>query len=97
MDELFRLKISGDRNTKIPQRLLNLLHLGEGDEIRILTSNGLITSAEGRQTAHESQMTPAESARFQRSIESIQSGVHDDVDEMAELLTAPGAFGAGCP
>jgi antitoxin component of MazEF toxin-antitoxin module len=46
MRELFRLKIASKRQATVPQKLLNLLHLSEGDEIRIETENGQITKAE---------------------------------------------------
>jgi bifunctional DNA-binding transcriptional regulator/antitoxin component of YhaV-PrlF toxin-antitoxin module len=46
MKELFRLKIASKRQATIPQRLLNLLHLAEGDEIRIEVEDGLISRVE---------------------------------------------------
>jgi AbrB family looped-hinge helix DNA binding protein len=46
MKELFRLKIASKRQVTIPQRLLNLLHLVEGDEIHIETEDGRIEKAE---------------------------------------------------
>ncbi len=43
MKELFRfLKIASKRQVTVPQRLLNLLHLVEGDEIHIETEEGWI-------------------------------------------------------
>ena len=46
MRELFRLKVASKRQVTIPQRLLNVLQLGEGDEIRLEVENGQIVLAE---------------------------------------------------
>jgi len=46
MKELFRLKIASKRQATVPQRLLNVLHLAEGDEIRIEVEDGQIKSAQ---------------------------------------------------
>lgn len=46
MKELFRLKIASKRQVTIPQRLLNLLNLTEGDEIRIEVEDGSIGHVE---------------------------------------------------
>ena len=46
MRELFRLKIASKRQATVPQRLLNLLHLSEGDEIRIEIEDDRITKVE---------------------------------------------------
>jgi len=46
MKELFRLKIASKRQVTVPQRLLNLLHLVEGDEIHIETEDGRIDKVE---------------------------------------------------
>lgn len=46
MKELFRLKIASKRQATVPQRLLNLLHLSEGDEIQIVVEDGQIRSVQ---------------------------------------------------
>lgn len=46
MKELFRLKIASKRQATIPQRMLNLLHLSEGDEIQIEVEDGRIRSVQ---------------------------------------------------
>lgn len=42
MRELFRMKIASKRQVTIPQRMLNLLHLNEGDELQIEIVDGKI-------------------------------------------------------
>jgi antitoxin component of MazEF toxin-antitoxin module len=42
MNELFRLKIGSKRQMTAPQRLLDVLHLNEGDEIQIEIAEGQI-------------------------------------------------------
>ena len=46
MSELFRIKIASKRQMTAPQRLLNLLRLGEGDEIQLEVENGQIVNIE---------------------------------------------------
>jgi bifunctional DNA-binding transcriptional regulator/antitoxin component of YhaV-PrlF toxin-antitoxin module len=42
MNELFRLKIASKRQITAPQRLLDALHLSEGDEIQIEVVDGQV-------------------------------------------------------
>ncbi|HVB33855.1 MAG TPA: AbrB/MazE/SpoVT family DNA-binding domain-containing protein [Patescibacteria group bacterium] len=42
MRELFRMKIASKRQVTIPQRMLNLLRLSEGDELQIEVVDGKI-------------------------------------------------------
>jgi len=46
MEELFRLKIGSKRQVTVPQRLLSLLNLVEGDEIQVTVENGQIESTQ---------------------------------------------------
>lgn len=45
-NELFRLKVASKRQVTIPQRMLDVLGLSEGDEIQIEISNGQIVSTQ---------------------------------------------------
>ena len=46
MTELFRLKIAAKRQLTLPQRLLSVLNLAEGDEIQVRVEDGQIVSAQ---------------------------------------------------
>ena len=46
MSDLFRLKIASKRQMTAPQRLLDVLGLNEGDEIRIEVADGQIVRTE---------------------------------------------------
>jgi antitoxin component of MazEF toxin-antitoxin module len=58
MRELFRLKIASKRQVTMPQRLLNVLNLAEGDEIRVTTENGSIVGCEPFKMIPASLFTP---------------------------------------
>ena len=45
MHELFRLRIAAKRQMTAPQRLMELLHLSEGDEIQLEVADGQIIDA----------------------------------------------------
>ena len=53
MDSLFRVKIASKRQVTIPQRMLNLLGLEEGDELHF-------TIREGHLTVQPMKMLPAD-------------------------------------
>jgi bifunctional DNA-binding transcriptional regulator/antitoxin component of YhaV-PrlF toxin-antitoxin module len=44
MEELFQLKIVGKRQVTLPQRLLEVLHLGEGDGFQVEVRDGKISA-----------------------------------------------------
>jgi bifunctional DNA-binding transcriptional regulator/antitoxin component of YhaV-PrlF toxin-antitoxin module len=50
MQELFRMKIAGKRQLTLPQRLLDVLGLAEGDEIQIEVSDGQIVGTHACKT-----------------------------------------------
>jgi bifunctional DNA-binding transcriptional regulator/antitoxin component of YhaV-PrlF toxin-antitoxin module len=59
MEELFRLKIAAKRQVTVPQRLLNLLHLEEGDEIRLEVTGDQITKVEACKVVPTHFFSPA--------------------------------------
>ncbi|MFZ0792582.1 MAG: AbrB/MazE/SpoVT family DNA-binding domain-containing protein [Candidatus Korobacteraceae bacterium] len=50
MQELFRMKIAGKRQLTLPQRLLDVLGLAEGDEIQIEVADGQIVGTHACKT-----------------------------------------------
>ncbi|MGD0931305.1 MAG: hypothetical protein ABR902_11700 [Candidatus Korobacteraceae bacterium] len=50
MQELFRMKIAAKRQLTVPQRLLDVLGLAEGDEIQIEVSDGQIVGTHACKT-----------------------------------------------
>lgn len=45
MKEFFRLRLAANRQITVPQRLLNLLGMGEGDELLVTTDHNCIQEA----------------------------------------------------
>ncbi len=95
MEEMFRLKIDGSRKTTIPQHLLNLLRLREGDEIRIFTDDRKLLRVESRQnTAKAHTRSAKEKDEFAKRVESVRSGLHDSEEDLLQALDSA-AIGVG--
>ena len=58
MDELFRLKIVGKRQITLPQRMLAVLGLDEGDELQVEVHNGQIKSVRPYKLVPKDLFTP---------------------------------------
>jgi len=58
MRETFRLKIGAKRQVTVPQRMLTLLHLSEGDELQIDVANNQIQVARALKALPTDLFTP---------------------------------------
>jgi len=86
MEELFRLRIEAERKTTIPQHLLNLLRLREGDELRIVTGDQKLLRVESRRNSQTKQKSGKEKADLLARIEAIRAGSHDSEEELQRTL-----------
>jgi AbrB family looped-hinge helix DNA binding protein len=86
MRELFRLKIASKRQVTIPQRLLNVLNLTEGDEIRITTiDDGHVVGCEPFKMVPTSLFTPEVLSQLSKREAEIDAGKGRPVNP-AELI-----------
>lgn len=86
MEELFRLKIAAKRQVTLPQRLLNALHLSEGDEIRLQVNDGQIAAVEACKVVPTRLFTPEVLKELAVRESEIAAGnaVEIDPEEVAE-------------
>ncbi len=56
--ELFRLKIASKRQVTVPQRLMQIFGIGEGDELQIEVMDGRVVSVEPCKVVPSRLFTP---------------------------------------
>ena len=96
MEELFRLRIEAERKTTIPQHLLNLLRLREGDELRIITEDRKLLRVESRRNDKSAKpKSRKEKADLLARIEAIRAGSHDSEEQLQQTLQDFGRAAAG--
>jgi antitoxin component of MazEF toxin-antitoxin module len=86
MEELFRLRIEAERKTTIPQHLLNLLRLREGDELRVVTEGQKLLRVESRRNGRAKRKSGKEKSDLLVRIEAIRAGSHDSEEELQQAL-----------
>ncbi len=64
MSDLFRLKIVGKRQVTIPQRLMDLLGVKQGDEIHLKVANGKVLQTYPVRITPDMEMSPDAVQRF---------------------------------
>jgi len=74
MAELFRLKIAAKRQLTAPQRLLDVLHLTEGDELQITVENGQIAFAQPCKSVPTSLLSPDVLAKIAERERQLAAG-----------------------
>ena len=84
MTERFRLKIVSKRQVTIPQRMLNLLHLSEGDELQIEVSDSRIQEVRTLKAVPTDLFTPEVLAKLSEREAEIRDGKKIKID-VAEL------------
>jgi len=84
MTEMFRLKIVSKRQVTIPQRMLNLLHLSEGDELQIEVGDSRIQQVRTLKAVPTDLFTPEVLAKLNEREAEIRDGKKIKID-VAEL------------
>jgi antitoxin component of MazEF toxin-antitoxin module len=74
MQELFRLKIASKRQMTAPQRLLDALQLGEGDEIQIEVADGHIVDVHPAKAVPTALLTEALLSKLKEREERLIQG-----------------------
>lgn len=88
MEETFRLEVFDDLTTAIPRRLLALLGITEGGEIRIVANDGYVSSIRGIQRQDSAPVVPDDEVTKQRR-QAMLEGKHDSMDELEASLNKP--------
>lgn len=86
MRELFRLRIAAKRQVTVPQRLMNLLGLDEGDELRVTFDDNEITKVVPFTSVPAHFVTDERAAAIEESRKEIREGKTGDVDALAKRL-----------
>jgi bifunctional DNA-binding transcriptional regulator/antitoxin component of YhaV-PrlF toxin-antitoxin module len=92
MKHLFRLRIAGKRQVTIPQRMLDVLHLSEGDELQILVEGNKITGARACVMAPSDLFPPEILAKLKarnlpKKDKSPAAGPFIRADRISEMLS----------
>jgi bifunctional DNA-binding transcriptional regulator/antitoxin component of YhaV-PrlF toxin-antitoxin module len=88
MAELFRLKIAAKRQLTVPQRLLDVLHLNEGDELQITVVNGQIAFTQPCKSVPTSLLSPDVLAKIEEREKQLMAGEGIPLENaLAEVAT----------
>jgi bifunctional DNA-binding transcriptional regulator/antitoxin component of YhaV-PrlF toxin-antitoxin module len=80
MTERFRLKIVSKRQVTIPQRMLNLLHLSEGDELQIEVDDSRILGVRTLKAVPTDLFSPEVLAKLSECEAEIRDGKKIKID-----------------
>lgn len=80
MTETFRLKIGAKRQTTLPQRMLGLLHLTEGDELQVDVANNQIQNCRALKAVPTDLFTPEILESLNRREAEMRAGRATKVD-----------------
>ena len=83
MIETFRLKIVSKRQVTIPQRMLNLLNLSEGDELQVDVADNQICNFRSLKTVDTGLFTPEVLEKINKHEAEIRSGKGERIDVSA--------------
>lgn len=87
--ELFRLKIASKRQITVPQRLLNLLDLAEGDEIQITTESGRVVSTQPCKSVPTALLPDDVMSKIREREKLLIEGRGVDLDEVLNKICEP--------
>lgn len=92
--ELFRLRVASKRQVTVPQRLLNVLKITEGDEIQIEvdSTTGRILAAEPCKAVPNSFVTPELLAAIEERERQFDKDEGHEPDLRSAVNSAPGMF-----
>ena len=93
MTETFRLKIVSKRQITVPQRMLNLLHLSEGDELQIDVANNQIQTARALKAVPTDLFSPEMFRRLEEREAQMRNAPGEKIDA-AELKKRSGRASA---
>jgi hypothetical protein len=85
MNELFRLKIVSKRQLTVPQRLMDITGLSQGDELHLRVSDGRITGVRPFPVRPEDQVSQEASARMDEAEAAFEQGDFE-VEELEQLI-----------
>lgn len=86
MSELFRLRIAAKRQTTVPQRLMNVLGLTEGDELRVTVEDNEITKVVPFTSIPAHFVTGELAEAIEESRRELREGKTGDADALAKRL-----------
>jgi len=91
MNELFRLKIVSKRQLTVPQRLMDITGLSQGDELHFLVSDGRITAVRPFPVRPEDQVSQEASARMDEAEAAFEQGDFEvaDLEQLIGSQPAP--------
>jgi bifunctional DNA-binding transcriptional regulator/antitoxin component of YhaV-PrlF toxin-antitoxin module len=89
MQELFRMKIASKRQLTVPQRLLDVLDLAEGDEIQIEVSDGQIVGTHACKTVPTALLGKELLSKIRKREERLVEGKGLSVEEAISRAESP--------
>ncbi len=85
IQESFRLKIAAKRQVTLPQKLVSMLHLQEGDEIEIVTEGSNVVDFRPMKLVPTSFFTEEILQKLERRERELKSGGGFEVNNTSEL------------
>jgi len=85
--EKFALRIASKRQVTIPLRLLEILHIDEGDVLELTAKDGVVISGRGLKLVPASLFTEEMLEDLRKREKSLDSGDGIDVNNMDQLAT----------
>ncbi len=86
MKELFRLRIAGKRQITVPQRLMNVLDIDEGDELQVTVEDKRIVNAVPCRSVPAHLVSPEVAAAIEESRREIKANEAGDEHELARRI-----------
>ena len=83
--QTFSLRIASKRQVTVPMRLLELLHIDEGDVLEITAKEGIVVSGRGLKLVPASLLTEEMLEDLRRREKSLDSGNGIDVNNIDQL------------
>jgi AbrB family looped-hinge helix DNA binding protein len=83
--EKFTVKVASKRQATIPSRLMELLHIGEGDVIELVAEDGAITSGRGLKLIPASFFTKEMLEELKKREKSLDLNEGIDINSIDQL------------
>jgi bifunctional DNA-binding transcriptional regulator/antitoxin component of YhaV-PrlF toxin-antitoxin module len=87
MDELFRVRIAAKRQITIPQRMMNVLDLDEGDELQFLVRGNDLVKVVPCKPVPAHLVTKDVAAAIAKSRKEVKAGKTGDIGRLAKRLS----------
>jgi antitoxin component of MazEF toxin-antitoxin module len=86
MNELFRMRIAAKRQMTVPQRLLDVLSLAEGDELQVEVANGQIVATRAYKAVPIALLSPTLLSEIVREEQRMAQGRKLSLDQALEQI-----------